>query len=289
MPPEQLGELDVQPSRADDSAVQERPRPAAPRRASTPGVPEVRVRRDRQAVALYSPPWRLFDSGQARNAPVRVRGPEHERQIEAGAVSCTLSPEHERELTARHESGHAVAYLALQIPIRGVELHEHRARGFTHRAVSEQPVPYWAVGHLAGLAAGELWLEQQDLATPGNTTVCDLQSAEDHALLFNMNTPCKLVFSYGARSEGRLPVREDVKLLEIEIDTMIKAVRYLLHDAWDAVTMLSEHLLAHRTAGTHDLGGLPVGRHSLSDIDAVLDAAMNGHAQEIPAVDGHSL
>jgi len=287
MPPAHPGEADLQRSRARDSATPDRPGPAAAERARTPGVPEVHVRPDRQAVALYSPPWRLFDSGQARNAPVRVRGPEHERQIDTGAVAFALSPAHERELTARHESGHAVAYRALKVPIHGVELEQHRARGFTHRAVSEQPVPYWAVGHLAGLAAGELWLEQQGLATPGNTTLCDLQSADDHALLFNINTPCKLVFSYGARSEGRVPVRGDAQLLEIEIDTMIRAVRYLLHDAWDAVTMLSEHLLAHGTAGTNDLARLPAGRLCLDDIDEVLDAAMRGSAEEIPTVDGY--
>lgn len=286
MPPMHPGELDLRRNRAGDGAVPVRPGPAAAERANTPGVPEVHVRGDRQAVALYSPPWRLLDSGQARNGPVRVRGPEHERQIDIGAVACTLSTAEERELTARHESGHAVAYRALKVPVYGVELEEHRARGFTHRAVSDQPVPYWAVGHLAGLAAGELWLEQQGLATSGNATLCDLQSADDHALLFNINTPCKLVFSYGARSEGRLPVREDVRLLEIEIDTMIRAVRYLLHDAWDAVSMLSEHLLAHGTAGINDLARLPVGELSLDDIDAVLDAAMRGSAEEIPSVDG---
>jgi len=244
----------------------------------------VRMRPDGQAMAVFSPPWWLFDSGDIRNAPVRVHGIEHQRQIDSGAVWGTLSPARIRALAARHEAGHGVMYTALKIPTAGVEL-DGRAQGHTRfGSDEEQPFPYLVAGHLAGLAAGQLWLEHEGLASPGSYTVCDLQSANDHALLFAVTAPCKLVFSYGARAEGRMPVRAGADLLEVEIEPMIKAARYLLHDAWDAVSMLAEHLLAHGSAGPQQLASLPSGRLTPDEIDDLLDAGMRGSAREIPAV-----
>jgi hypothetical protein len=250
------------------------------------GVPQIRVREDKRALALLSPPWLRVDSGALRDAPVRASGIDP-RHLEVGRIRHTLSGAQMRELAAWHEAAHAQIYALLGVPVARAELDGHAASGRVRRGGGEAswPLPYWMAGHLAGVAAGRLWLEREGLASAENLLLAEVQAASDHEKLFKLETSVMLIVSYGPRPEGRIRLPPDAQATEIDVDAMIEAVRYLLDGIWDAVGELAGHLLAHGTATDRDLKRMrPDSRMSVSEIDDVLDDGCAGRIGQIPPV-----
>ncbi len=232
---------------------------------------EVRVRKDRGAVAVFTAPWQLVANGENENCPVLV--PEElSAEVSAGAVRLTLSEHQIRVMAAYHEAGHGAIYRIIGVPVERIELSGHGASGRTRYPAGQesQYLPYWIAGGLAGGVAAELHLERECLATAHNLFLAHLQCAVDHRRLFELQAPMRLAFYYGLSE----PVPWNTETAHIAIDPMRAAARRLLDEAWPAVTALAEHLLAHGHADLTALAALPFTATSIDEVHSILDTGM---------------